>query len=71
MRPTRFATFALTTSAVALAVLVANAGTQVPATAANAPARTHADLGAYLVRTMGCHDCHTPWKMGPRAPRWT
>jgi hypothetical protein len=24
--------------------------------------------GAYLVGTMGCHDCHTPWKMGPRGP---
>ena len=24
--------------------------------------------GAYLVRTMGCNDCHTPWKMGPRGP---
>lgn len=24
--------------------------------------------GAYLVQAMGCHDCHTPWKMGPRGP---
>lgn len=24
--------------------------------------------GAYLVSTMGCHDCHTPWKMGPNGP---
>jgi mono/diheme cytochrome c family protein len=24
--------------------------------------------GAYLVRTMGCNDCHTPWKMGPKGP---
>ena len=24
--------------------------------------------GAYLVRTMGCNDCHTPWKMGPQRP---
>ncbi len=24
--------------------------------------------GAYLVRTMGCNDCHTPWTMGPRGP---
>ena len=68
MRPTRFATFALTTSAVALAGLIANAGTQAPAGAANPPARTHAELGAYLVRTMGCNDCHTPWKMGPKGP---
>ena len=24
--------------------------------------------GAHLVKTMGCNDCHTPWKMGPRGP---
>jgi hypothetical protein len=30
------------------------------------PARV--ERGAYLVRTMGCNDCHTPWKMGPRGP---
>lgn len=26
--------------------------------------------GKYLVDTMGCHDCHTPMKMGPRGPEW-
>ncbi|MDP1570027.1 MAG: c-type cytochrome [Vicinamibacterales bacterium] len=26
------------------------------------------ERGAYLVKTMGCHDCHTPWTMGPRGP---
>jgi hypothetical protein len=30
------------------------------------PARI--ERGAYLVRTMMCNDCHTPWKMGPRGP---
>jgi len=24
--------------------------------------------GKYLVDIMGCHDCHTPWKMGPQGP---
>lgn len=24
--------------------------------------------GKYLVSTSGCHDCHTPWKMGPNGP---
>ena len=24
--------------------------------------------GAYMVRAMGCNDCHTPWKMGPKGP---
>src|SRR5262245_9804651 len=26
------------------------------------------ERGAQLVKTMGCNDCHTPWKMGPRGP---
>ncbi len=24
--------------------------------------------GEYLVNTSGCHDCHTPWVMGPEGP---
>lgn len=24
--------------------------------------------GKYLVSIAGCHDCHTPWKMGPGGP---
>lgn len=24
--------------------------------------------GKYIVATSGCHDCHTPWKMGPDGP---
>ena len=24
--------------------------------------------GAHLVQTMGCNDCHTPWKMGQNGP---
>jgi len=27
-----------------------------------------AERGAYLVNTMGCHDCHTPFEMGPNGP---
>jgi cytochrome c553 len=26
--------------------------------------------GKYLVDIMGCHDCHTPLKMGPKGPEW-
>jgi mono/diheme cytochrome c family protein len=26
--------------------------------------------GKYLVDIMGCHDCHTPMKMGPNGPEW-
>ena len=41
-----------------------------PEPIAAAPASTDArvERGAQLVRTMGCNDCHTPWKVGPRGP---
>src|SRR5688572_2716539 len=26
------------------------------------------ERGRYLVTTSGCHDCHTPFKMGPNGP---
>ena len=57
--------FALTTLSGALARAVGDA-----ASPASTPS-THAarvERGAYLVKTMGCNDCHTPLKMGPRGP---
>ena len=37
--------------------------------AASSPAhQPNVEHGAYLVRTMGCNDCHTPWKLGPKGP---
>src|SRR5688572_190932 len=39
-----------------------------PADADAAATAVRVERGAYLVRTMGCHDCHTPWKLGPRGP---
>ena len=68
MKPTRLATFALTASTVALASLIANAGTQAPTGPVRSPARGQIELGGYLVKTMGCNDCHTPWKLGPKGP---
>ena len=68
LKPNRFATLALTASAVTLAGLIANAGSQAPAAPARSQARSQVELGAYLVKTMGCNDCHTPWKMGPKGP---
>jgi mono/diheme cytochrome c family protein len=29
---------------------------------------TKVQRGEYLVKVMGCNDCHTPWKMGPQGP---
>jgi hypothetical protein len=37
-------------------------------TGAAAQKKTRVERGAYLVRTMGCNDCHTPWKMGAKGP---
>ncbi len=45
--------------------VVGAAGSQTPVAKAPTPNVEH---GAYLVRTMGCNDCHTPWKMGPKGP---
>lgn len=60
---------------VAAAVLVASIGlkadTQMAAPAGGGSQMSQADMvkrGEYLVNTSGCHDCHTPWKMGPNGP---
>ena len=39
------------------------------ATLAHADAKDGAVArGRYIVSTSGCHDCHTPWKVGPNGP---
>ena len=38
------------------------------ALAQNAEAEDKVARGKYLVTTSGCHDCHTPWAMGPKGP---
>ena len=57
-------------SAMAVWVAVLGARSQAVTGPAAAPAANAAmvERGAYLVRTMGCNDCHTPWKMGPKGP---
>lgn len=32
------------------------------------PPAAQVERGRYLVNTGGCHDCHTPFKMGPKGP---
>jgi mono/diheme cytochrome c family protein len=54
-------------------VLLAGAGMRAgsnasPAGTPDAALTAKIERGAYLVRTMGCNDCHTPWKMGPKGP---
>lgn len=59
---TAFLFLILTLTTGAIGRLDAQAGN---GTAVNAAS---VERGAYLVRTMGCHDCHTPWKLGPKGP---
>lgn len=49
-----------------LACLPLVCGLAFPAVAAGKPDQIK--RGAYLTVTMGCHDCHTPLKMGPKGP---
>jgi len=46
-----------------LALFVSAAGV-----AASPPSKADVQRGAYLIRIMGCNDCHTPTKMGPKGP---
>jgi mono/diheme cytochrome c family protein len=56
----------------AFAVLPGTLGWKIVQTAA-APVSVALDpalveRGAYIVRTSGCHDCHTPWTLGENGP---
>lgn len=42
--------------------------TSQPAQAQDKTRSAPAERGKYLVDTSGCHDCHTPLKMGPKGP---
>jgi mono/diheme cytochrome c family protein len=64
----RLATLALTISGAALTSLIVTASTSDQTRPAAAVHRSPVELGAYLVKTMGCNDCHTPLKMGPKGP---
>jgi mono/diheme cytochrome c family protein len=51
-----------------LTAAVAYAPAQPVAEAADGPDAPMVQRGQYLVQAMGCHDCHTPKKMGPKGP---
>jgi hypothetical protein len=60
--PLEYAILGLAAAATAVAAL--------PAHALGAAGSTADKIarGQYLVSTSGCHDCHTPWKMGEKGP---
>jgi mono/diheme cytochrome c family protein len=60
--PLEYAILAVAVAATVAVVLPARA--QAGAT----PAADKVERGRYLVTTSGCHDCHTPWVVGPKGP---
>jgi len=74
----RFTNIVWTTAILATAILLtavlstatlraAGTGGAAPTVAANSQQIAR---GKYLVDIMGCHDCHTPMKLGPNGPVW-
>jgi mono/diheme cytochrome c family protein len=64
MKPRIQTTLLIATTSVFLTTAVGRAvSTPTPAPTPSKDPRV--ERGAYLVRTMGCNDCHTPHKMGP------
>lgn len=65
-------TTALIASAILLSAFISTASVGAEGTGGVAdPAKaSQIARGKYLVDIMGCHDCHTPMKMGPKGPEW-
>lgn len=63
-------TGALITAAILLTAFISTASVGAEGTGgASDPAKAaQIARGKYLVEIMGCHDCHTPMKMGPKGP---
>ena len=53
---------------VVTAVAVVGCAEDSPVVAVSASESVKVARGSYLVKIMGCNDCHTPWKMGPNGP---
>jgi len=52
----------------ALALLMMEVGVVRSASSASPAKAQKVERGRYLVQAGGCHDCHTPKKMGPQGP---
>ncbi|HEX2061501.1 MAG TPA: diheme cytochrome c-553 [Thermoanaerobaculia bacterium] len=55
-------------AAVTLTATASNRAAQKNEQAAKAAIQARIKRGEYLVTVVGCHDCHTPFKMGPKGP---
>jgi mono/diheme cytochrome c family protein len=67
MQNSRFVAIATTLSAALVATIAASAAGPTSPVAPSSPNVSIA-RGEYIVTTTGCHDCHTPWVMGPNGP---
>ena len=64
-----FGTLTLTiAAAAALAVLLPPASEAAESTPGTGATVDKVARGKYIVSTSGCHDCHTPWKLGADGP---
>lgn len=52
----------------AVALVLSGCGFNDTALASRGGAQDAVKRGKYLVNTLACNDCHTPWKMGPAGP---
>ena len=73
MKRTRISTGHAALAMVALPGVIGYRATEATQTSGPSATRTAADpapveRGKYLVSAMGCHDCHTPWRVGPQGP---
>lgn len=60
----------MTRSLLSAAALFLTSAVLLPqALAQSTPAADKAARGKYIVSTSGCHDCHTPWVLGPKGPQ--
>ena len=71
MKPNQIAiTTAIIAAAIILTAVISTASLTAAAAGGGAEPGNAAQIarGKYLVDIMGCHDCHTPMKMGPQGP---
>ena len=76
MRLTRLTNIVWTTAIIAAAIILTAVLSTASLRAAGAGGAVESDQtsqvarGKYLVDIMGCHDCHTPMKIGANGPEW-
>ena len=68
MKGNRTTIAALVMSMTALSTAIVRTSSMAGVEKSTVADKARIERGSYLVRTMGCNDCHTPWQMGPKGP---